>query len=546
MYPEVNRIINSTAFRRMQDKTQFYYSYKGDHYRTRLTHSIEVMMIAERIAVSLLDTLKRFQAKNNENISLLSRKCWINNIDVALTRSIALLHDIGHTPFGHIGERTLSSILCGKDNLGDLISINIKRSCFKHNINSLRLILESLSKDERKTLPWQIFDGVCKHTSVTNKDNSIGDDPYRINSLIVNTPLNNLTSVKYSQHSAALSIEGQIVAIADEIAQRISDFDDMVRAGDFNNACFDLIDGLRILKENFADRLDVVDEQDILYIEDVIGDSRDNSIVRGQKELFEKINEIILRYTKHNADGTKEVKHEDVIPNLQTFLINEVVSGTIKNLFAKDTELSHAVMKDNSVLQGSMVFVKSIDEVSKSKKASSLIAFGTIGEKVNGVFENLSSNQVIPSYEIRRCDSISSHIIRQLFKAYYNDPSQMSDKSIRDIFTDVIDYCNRNNKLILKSVICEFNKQSLYDSITNVQNERDFRETLKELEKCVKQFNALPENNSEEIPIKEKRENGVKKHIGEIYLRHIAYYIAGMTDSFALEEYKKLYGISLP
>ena len=251
MYLEINRVINSTAFRRMQDKTMVYYSYKGDHYRTRLTHSIEVMMIAERIATSLKSRIEieKQEATRNGEADKLARLDKIGIINTEITRAIALLHDIGHTPFGHIGERSLSSILCGKDSLGGLIPRSIKKSCFKHNVNSFRVLLQSLAKNERKTFPWQVYDGVCKHTKVSCKEDEVGNDPYRINSLIVNTPLDKIIiqtptrNENYSQYPVALSIEGQVVAIADEIAQRISDFDDMVRAGDFDEVCVDLFNG---------------------------------------------------------------------------------------------------------------------------------------------------------------------------------------------------------------------------------------------------------------------------------------------------------------
>ena len=171
----------------------------------------------------------------------------------------------------------------------------------------------------------------------------------------------------------------------------------------------------------------------------------------------------------------------------------------------------------------------------------------------------MSENKIIPSYEIRRCDSISNYIVRQLFKAYYNDPTQMSNKAINEMFRDVVGYCSNKDegKSLLKSI--QFmEKGNMFDALCKGLNkktiEKEKRDTLKEFSKRAKRFNSMPKEYNECIKtslygsdkILTKDEFYVAKKIGEIFLRQIAYYIAGMTDSFALEEYKKLYGVSLP
>jgi dGTPase len=120
-----DRIIHSKAFRRLKHKTQVFLSPEGDHYRTRLTHTLEVSQIARTIARAL-----RF----NED----------------LTEAIALGHDLGHTPFGHTGEAVLNEI-CPKG--------------FSHNIQSLRVV-EILEKDGAGlNLTWEVRDGILNHTS---------------------------------------------------------------------------------------------------------------------------------------------------------------------------------------------------------------------------------------------------------------------------------------------------------------------------------------------------------------------------------------------
>lgn len=118
-----DRIVYSKAFRRLKHKTQVFISPEGDHYRTRLTHTLEVTQIARTIARSL---------RLNED----------------LTEAIALGHDLGHTPFGHTGEIMLNSI-CP---LG-----------FRHNEQSLRVV-DVLEKDKGLNLTWEVRDGIKNHT----------------------------------------------------------------------------------------------------------------------------------------------------------------------------------------------------------------------------------------------------------------------------------------------------------------------------------------------------------------------------------------------
>lgn len=152
-----DRIIHSQSFRRLKHKTQVFLAPSGDHYRTRLTHTLEVSQIARTIARAL---------QLNED----------------LTEAIALGHDLGHTPFGHAGERALNS-LC--------------ESGFKHYEQSVRVV-EKLEKNGKGlNLTQEVKNGILCHT--------VGDD--------------------------ADTLEGQIIRIADKIAYINHDIDDAIRAG---------------------------------------------------------------------------------------------------------------------------------------------------------------------------------------------------------------------------------------------------------------------------------------------------------------------------
>ena len=125
-----DRVIHSTAFRRLEYKTQVFVNYEGDYYRTRLTHTLEVAQIARSIARAL---------RLNED----------------LVEAISLAHDLGHTPFGHAGEETLHKLM--KDHGG-----------FEHNAQGLRVVdyLEERYPDFKGlNLTWEVREGIIKHST---------------------------------------------------------------------------------------------------------------------------------------------------------------------------------------------------------------------------------------------------------------------------------------------------------------------------------------------------------------------------------------------
>jgi dGTPase len=168
-----DRIIHSKAFRRLTHKTQVFFAPAGDHYRTRLTHTLEVSQIARTIAKVL-------------------------RLHEELTEAIALGHDLGHTPFGHAGERVLDGLVPGG---------------FRHYEQSLRIV-DVLDHDGRGlNLTWEVRDGIGRHSKGKN-GSPVGLD--------------------HSQRSATL--EGQVMRVADLIAYVNHDIDDAVRAGVLDEA----------------------------------------------------------------------------------------------------------------------------------------------------------------------------------------------------------------------------------------------------------------------------------------------------------------------
>jgi deoxyguanosinetriphosphate triphosphohydrolase, putative len=202
-----DRIIHSKSFRRMKHKTQVFLAPYGDHYRTRLTHTLEVSQIARTIAKAV---------RANED----------------LTEAIALAHDIGHTPFGHVGERTLTAC-SGKP--------------FSHNIQSVRVV-ERIEKDGKGlNLTWEVRDGIKNHK----------------------------TSLKPS------TLEGEIVRIADKIAYVNHDVDDGIRAGVLSedNLPKECVD---ILGHSTSDRINTI-------ICDVVDRSIDKPTIEMSEEVWKAL-----------------------------------------------------------------------------------------------------------------------------------------------------------------------------------------------------------------------------------------------------------------
>jgi dGTPase len=163
-----DRIIHCKAFRRLKHKTQVFFAPAGDHYRTRLTHTLEVSQIARTIAKVL-------------------------RLHEELTEAIALGHDLGHTPFGHAGERVLDQLVPGG---------------FRHYEQSLRIVDVLENDGTGLNLTWEVRDGIGRH-SKGKRGSPVGVDP--------------------AKRSATL--EGQIMRVADLIAYVNHDIDDAVRAG---------------------------------------------------------------------------------------------------------------------------------------------------------------------------------------------------------------------------------------------------------------------------------------------------------------------------
>lgn len=194
-----DRIIHSKAFRRLMHKTQIFNANKGDHFRNRLTHTLEVAQIARSIGRRM-------------------------NLDEDLIEAIALGHDLGHTPFGHVGERKLGELM--HEGLKEVFDGS--QFSFKHNFQSVRVVeyIENKCDDfPGINLTLAVREGMIKHTKLQTKDSNGTkyDVEYEKSALNTNGFRMDLP------HS--ITLEGQVVAISDEIAQLTHDIEDGIRGG---------------------------------------------------------------------------------------------------------------------------------------------------------------------------------------------------------------------------------------------------------------------------------------------------------------------------
>ena len=238
---DTDRIVYCKSFRRLKHKTQVFLQPEGDHYRTRMTHTLEVSRIARTIARGL--------ALNED-----------------LTEAIALGHDLGHTPFGHAGERLLNSIVPGG---------------FAHFRQSLRVVERLEKEGAGLNLTWEVRDGILNHR----------------------------TAGKPS------TLEGQVVRLCDKIAYIHHDMDDAIRAGILSED--DIPITIRVvLGDTCRERLNTL-------IHDIVEQSRGTEYVRQSAEIAEgmrMLRELMFANVYRNPEAKKEEeKAKKMLISLYTY-----------------------------------------------------------------------------------------------------------------------------------------------------------------------------------------------------------------------------------
>lgn len=340
-----DRIIYSKAFRRLIHKTQVcFMGEMREHIRTRLTHTLEVSQIARTIAR---------QVRANED----------------LVEAIALGHDLGHTPFGHTGEEVLNDFLTGEDKgirekLYEMYGFKIEEMglCFKHNFQSVRVLneLEEGYYFKGLNITYPVLEGILKHTSTRFKEGKREGEP------VVYDGINEIEEFHIKQ-SFSCSLEGQIVDLADEIAQVCHDIEDAIE-GNYDS------------KEIICAQLqDLTDKFNISCLE------RDVNV---KEEI-----------------ATHHIKY------IMSCLIGKLISDAV--LIIKDNmlELNGRRQKAKYPLN---------EDIATHKR---VLEHNALYKKLKEIEDTF----VINNYMIDKMNYKSKFVLRQIIKAYITNPKQLPD-----------------------------------------------------------------------------------------------------------------------
>ncbi len=458
-----DRILYSKPYRRLSRKTQVFLPASDDSVRTRLTHSLEVAQISTISAQAL-------------------------GLDRDLTEAIAIGHDIGHTPFGHTGERVLNLIATNCDRLGGLApELSYEEMGFKHNLQGIRVTsdLDTLYQNvSGLNLSNFTLWGIQNHTKRVWK--KCGFRQVVREGFICNNPLNKKSgicihgdnknalmnryydgyyglldiNVESEPGHEAWSFEGFLVEFADEIAQRHHDIEDGLTA--------------RVIHHN--DIIEWIDEfikpyfnsSEIQIFRSLETEGEEFIIPKISKLIVGCLNRNLIANSKSNlsdfckAFSIKSEKHfVDLYPELKVDTKFESKAGTIS-------------IKDIISYPKSLV----IDQ---------------------GILQKKLKDSILNSYQVQRMDGKARFLIRQLAKAYLSNPQQLPDYIIKQLFM-----------------------KSHPDSRTHSQvSVGEIRSWLNDM-----YFSSR------------------NKNVGKCLLRSICDYISSMTDDFAITEHARLYSSS--
>ncbi len=388
---DYERIVHAKAYRRLVDKAQIFTSSKGDHYRTRMTHTLEVAQIARAIAVGL-------------------------NLNVELTEAIALAHDLGHTPFGHQGERTLDDILKGKINIIKYTpsESNNFYGGFKHNFQGVRVVNfleEKYIEFNGLDLSYQVLEGILKHTSTKIKDCAscniseyCDSKCFDLQEFLRTGDLQNL----YPQILIPTTLEGQIITIADEIAQRSHDLDDAFASGILN----------------------------VEQLSNYLSLQKMGSLREPLRSIHQQLDEAKAKNRAFTDED--ELRHSCIVASVINFFICDTIQ--------QSTMLISKYEQDDFY-------------IAEHRFNEKLIDFSQGGKVLCDYLEKIISKKVINSSEVVNFDNKAAMIVTGLFKAYYNNPKLLHRGTLRKIYLDmrqttseVIDFLDGDREEVKKEI----------------------------------------------------------------------------------------------
>ncbi|HNW99976.1 MAG TPA: dNTP triphosphohydrolase [Candidatus Cloacimonadota bacterium] len=392
-----DRILYSREFRRLAGKTQVIVSGFNDDIRSRLTHSLEVMQIAKSIGYRL-------------------------GLNMDLIEAISLGHDLGHTPFGHVGERVLHNISCGCENLHDYnLNLNKNEIGFKHNWQGLR-ICKYLAQIDKEYDGLDLTDytvwGILNHTSTRLKkcESKLGKD-CRLNHhqnprCLYQRNIDSLSfyNTHYDETSLnGFSFEGMVVRIADELAQRQHDIEDCLNLR--------IVDNKRFFEHFKGIYYNILTQSKIRKLETI---SQDQNV--------------------------KTSSHQ-----FSTYFLNMVIDECVSNIEKKLKSYKEKYHLSN-YKQSPMKIQEMVYEIT-FKKVQSDINLPYKYLKCDEQLREFVKNSILHSANVQEMDGKAKYIIKKLFKAYLSEPTQMSNYGVilfnRNLAKEHFDILYRSPKVDL-------------------------------------------------------------------------------------------------
>jgi len=414
-----DRILYTTSFRRLIGKTQIFNVGMGEHYRNRLTHTLEVMQIATTIS-----------------------KCL--GLNVELTEAIALGHDIGHTPFGHVGERALNYVMNNCDILDKFGVELIKgQKGFKHNLQALRILcnIEKKSRDyDGIDITTDTLWGIINHTDKKWEEcKKVSKDGLclmrRDRQRFACVYKNNCPALQdvdfYEQYlneipTDSWSFESYVVKYADEIAQRHHDIEDGIIAEIFE-------------PESFAVEFDKAFQGASCY----------------QPRVKAELEKLLAE---------KDIEY--FLPLLSRFIVNFYVTNYIMSV-AKNLKKD---IIDKYSIKNSDDFYVNKDKIWEDNKDNldDLMQFSEGFRQPDQKVKKLLEKRIINSQKAQLMDGKGTFIVRNLFEAYLYTPNQLPDNIITKLFTDY--------KKIKRS--CPFSKYEIGGLRYDLEDQRITKDSL--------------------------------------------------------------------
>ena len=363
-----DRILYSKAFRRLSGKTQVFVTGHEDHIRTRLTHTLEVSQIATTIASYF-------------------------GLDIALTEAISLGHDIGHTPFGHEGERILNFIMNGCEGIKEFNkNMPNEEKGFKHNWQSLRVLTQLEKKNEDYdglNLTNYTLWGILNHSKLEWEEceNKLKVNFYRKNSNdFINKIINN-------ENNKSWTFEGLIVRQADEIAQRHHDSEDGIIA-------------------NLIDKNELIEKFKECF---------------GSTELY---NSKKYKYRQLVNEIKKNTNNEYYLPLLSRLIVDFLAMNLISNTEENFKHLLDKYKTEKDFYANKLKIYNNKEDIFK------IVDYNRNFSKQEKDFKKYLKNRILNSFIAQSMDGKSNYIIKRLFKAYLSNPQQLPDKTIISFYNN--------------------------------------------------------------------------------------------------------------